>query len=179
MRGLKANNNGKGLELQVETSFRNKCFNVVDYREWYLNPYSYGSNLLIHNYPYVDITGAHCKMEYFVLSESYDLKARLECKWQSVKGTADEKLCKLYLDCIEEAHPANTIIVVDGGAQRRNYIEWLKRAAKSRLYTNEINADKVIKVMNLIELIKWVNDMPITFGNVLMQKTSSQTSLFD
>jgi len=60
------------------------------------------------------------------------LQIRIECKWQQVKGSVDEKLPYLYLNTIE-AMPENTImILIDGAGWKTGAVKWLKDAVQQK-----------------------------------------------
>lgn len=177
--GTKANKNGRGFENYIIVPFLTKGFVVVNYSDWHKNMHSYGKELLIRDYPYYDIAKSKSRMEYFILSDKYGLKCRIECKWQSARGSVDEKLAKLYLDCIEPGNPDHTVIVVDGGGQRKRYIEWIRNAARKKLYTDDLNRHKRVDVMNLVEFINWVNNLPEYVGETVFSSVVMQNSIFD
>ncbi|MGC2423417.1 MAG: PD-(D/E)XK nuclease superfamily protein [Nitrospirota bacterium] len=81
---------------------------------------------------------------------------RIECKWQQVSGSVDEKLPYLYLNCVEAMPEDYIIIIIDGGGFRAGSITWLKEAAKSNKY-NEAGVMKSILVFSLAEFIAWAN----------------------
>ena len=177
--GTKANKNGKGFENYITLPFSSKGFITVHYSDWHKNMNSYGKEVLICDYPYYDITKSKSRMEYFVLSDKYGLKCRIECKWQSARGSVDEKLAKLYLDCIEPGNPDHTVIVVDGGGQRERYVKWIKDAARRKLYTSSFNSHKRVDVMGLVEFITWVNNLPEYVGESVFSSIVMQNHIFD
>jgi len=162
MDGAKANNNGNLFEGCVEDVLKRKGFEVVKHSVWVKNPGMYGDNLLIRNSPYFDLTGHSGRMEFRLLSKIYNLNARIECRIQFIGGSVDEKYPKLYLDCISEhADYDKTIIIVDGGGQRKKYIDWLKTASQTKLFTDITNNHKEIEILTLIEFVKWVADLEV------------------
>ena len=175
--GTKANKNGRGFENYITLPFLSKGFVIAEYNDWHHHNNAYGKDLLIHNYPYYDITNTKGKMEYFILSETYGLKSRIECKWQGSHGSVDEKLPKLYLDCIGPGNPDHSIIIIDGGGHRKRYIEWLKHAAASKLYINDSNNNKHVDIMSLVEFINWVNNLPKYKGKSIFSSVVLQESV--
>jgi hypothetical protein len=98
------------------------------------------------NVPFTTIYNHDGNTEFLLISERYNTCARIECKWQQVSGSVDEKLPYLYLNAIE-AMPENTIIIlIDGQGWKHGAIQWLKDAVASKKYSNEINRSKQIHV---------------------------------
>lgn len=70
----------------------------------------------------------------------------VECKWQDVSGSAEEKLPYLVLN-IKEHYPAPTIVAVAGDGMREGALAWLKAQEGGRLTQVFVTAD---------ELMSWV-----------------------
>ena len=82
---------------------------------------------------------------------------RIECKWQQVSGSVDEKLPYLYLNTIEAMPEKEITIIIDGDGWKKGAIEWLKQAVTKKKYTTKNNKKKKIQVMSLVEFITWAN----------------------
>ncbi|MEW5846684.1 MAG: PD-(D/E)XK nuclease superfamily protein [Bacteroidota bacterium] len=157
-KGSKSNETGNQLERAVVSVFRGKRFEIVKYRDWEKNKEKYGNELLLVNVPFTTIYKHNGNTEFLLLSERYNICARIECKWQQVSGSVDEKLPYLYLNAIE-AMPENTIIIlIDGQGWKQGAIQWLKDAVSSKKYSNESNSSKQIFVFNLTEFFTWANN---------------------
>jgi len=157
-KGSKSNETGNQLERAVVSVFRGKRFEIVKYRDWEKNKEKYGNELLLVNVPFTTIYKHSGNTEFLLLSERYNICARIECKWQQVSGSVDEKLPYLYLNAIE-AMPENTIIIlIDGQGWKQGAIQWLKDAVASKKYSNESNSSKQIYVFNLTEFFTWANN---------------------
>lgn len=164
--GRTANITGNTLEQTVVGTLNSKGFRLVGYNEYsrYKDikgmdaaDQKYGRELLLRNVPYESIYGHAAKTEFLLTSARYNKLIRIECKWQQVSGSVDEKFPYLYLNCLEAMPEQEVIIIVDGGGAKLGGIGWLKNAAASRKYTSESNRDKLIHVMNLREFIVWTN----------------------
>jgi hypothetical protein len=83
---------------------------------------------------------------------------RIECKWQQVSGSVDEKLPYLYLNSIEAMPELSVMILIDGAGWKAGAIQWLKDAVKQKRYTNEQNITKEILIFNLTEFFTWANE---------------------
>lgn len=161
-----ANRSGKTLETTITGTLLSKGFKCVSYRKYmkYIEKHGqekadqeFGTELLLRNVPYVSIYGHNGNSEFLLLSARYGIHARIECKWQQVAGSVDEKFPYLYLNCLEAVPEDHVIIIVDGGGAKKEAVNWLKRAAEEKRYTGEENSKKVIQVFNLAEFLAWAN----------------------
>lgn len=162
MAGKKTSNStGNNLEQTVVDQFVRKGFVQVNYRKWLKakDKSRFGDELLLCNVPFTNIYSGDSNTEFKVLSAKYGLDIRIECKWQQLSGSADEKLPYLYLNCIEAMPEQHIIILIDGDGFRDGAKQWLRDAVKSRRYQNEPGDDpqKQIDVMSLTEFLTWVN----------------------
>ncbi|MBP9016445.1 MAG: hypothetical protein KBG17_01710 [Paludibacteraceae bacterium] len=117
----------------------------------------YGKELLLENVPFTTVYNHNGNTEFLLISEKFNLKIRIECKWQQVAGSVDEKLPYLYLNTIE-AMPEDTImILIDGNGWKTGAIKWLKDAVNQKKYTIEENKHKEILVFSLADFFTWAN----------------------
>jgi hypothetical protein len=156
--GTKGNKTGNLLERTVRTILTEKGFELVNYRDWMKNGLFLGNELLIENVPYTTIYNHKGKTEFLLKSQKYDYEARIECKWQQVSGSVDEKLPYLYLNCIEAMPEKNVIILIDGSGWKAGSIAWLKNAVKNTRYLPNATNEKSIDVFNLTEFMTWANN---------------------
>jgi hypothetical protein len=157
-RGAKGNITGNQLEVAVQTVLSGKGFSILNYREWLKNPKQFGEELLLKNVPFETIYKHKGNTEFLLLSQKYKLTIRIECKWQQVAGSVDEKLPYLYLNSIEAMPEKEIMILIDGAGWKEGAIEWLKSAVKEKKYTTKENNTKVIKVFSLAEFFTWANN---------------------
>jgi len=156
-KGTKSNITGNQLEVAVKTVLTGKGFELINYRDWEKNKEKYGDELLLENVPFTTIYEHKGNTEFLLISKKYNLQIRIECKWQQVSGSVDEKLPYLYLNTIE-AMPENSImILIDGAGWKAGAIKWLKDAIKQKKYTTETNMQKNIMIFNLTEFFTWAN----------------------
>ncbi|MDA8168719.1 MAG: hypothetical protein M0Z59_03345 [Nitrospiraceae bacterium] len=155
-KGSQANVSGKLLERTVKEVFLSKGFQLVPYSEWKKNPEKFGNELLLTRIPFVTIYKHPGHTEFLAVSQKYNFKIRIECKWQQAAGSVDEKLPYLYLNCIEAMPEEKIIIIIDGGGPKRGSIEWLKNSAKQNRY-NKTGIPKDILVFSLTEFMAWSN----------------------
>jgi hypothetical protein len=90
-KGTISNTTGNQLEQAVKTVLTGKGFKLVNYRVWEKNPEKYGDELLLENAPFTTVYNHKGNTEFLLLSKKYKLKIRIECKWQQVSGSVDEK----------------------------------------------------------------------------------------
>lgn len=157
-KGRKTNITGSQLEKAVQTVLLEKGFEIEMYRKWKANTDSYGKELLLKNVPFTTIYGHRGNTEFLLLSEKYNLKIRIECKWQQSSGSVDEKLPYLYLNTIEAMPEKDIMILIDGDGFKPGAKIWLKNAIEQKLYTSEENCDINIRVFSLTEFFTWANN---------------------
>ncbi|HDI4393137.1 TPA: 4-diphosphocytidyl-2C-methyl-D-erythritol kinase, partial [Legionella pneumophila] len=71
--GSYANSSGGVLEGLVEFALTKKGFTVVRYKDWKLNPSSYGEELLLKNVPYEGLYKHASATEFVLMSKAYNL----------------------------------------------------------------------------------------------------------
>ncbi|MCR4443251.1 MAG: hypothetical protein NUV48_14045 [Peptococcaceae bacterium] len=164
--GGQANITGGTLEQTVRSVLTSKGFREVPYLEYtrYVKKNGqldaddkYGTELLLKNAQFCSIYGHSSKTEFLMISKKHNIEIRIECKWQQTSGSVDEKFPYTYLNCIEAMPEQIIIIIIDGGGFKQGAIDWLKAAAKNKLYTTNRNRNKEIRVMNIAEFIAWAN----------------------
>lgn len=155
--GTLANSSGNTLEKTVIGTLTSKGFEVMYYREFVKNPQKYGTELLLRNVPFDTIYGHRGNTEFLLRSKKYQLEIRIECKWQQVSGSVDEKFPYLYLNCIDAMPEQHIIIIVDGGGAKKGAIDWLKQAADEGKYASK-DSRKKVQVMSLTDFLIWSNN---------------------
>jgi len=156
-KGTKSNITGNQLEVAVKTVLTGKGFELVNYRIWDKNKENFGNELLLENVPFTTVYEHKGNTEFLLISKKYKLEVRIECKWQQVAGSVDEKLPYLYLNTIEAMPEKSIMILIDGSGWKSGAIRWLKEAVRQKKYTTKINKDKKILVFNLTEFFTWAN----------------------
>ena len=72
----------------------------------------------------------------------------LDCRWQSISGTVDEKY-PYFVANIKEKCEYPTIIILDGGGYKEGAKEWLMA---------QIDKQKLLAVYDLQEFKDWINN---------------------
>ncbi|MFC2087661.1 PD-(D/E)XK nuclease superfamily protein [Bacteroidota bacterium] len=153
-KAIRTNITGNQLEVAVKTVLTGKGFQLARYREWIKNPLQYSTELLLENVPYTTIYGHKGNTEFLLKSEKYRLKMRIECKWQQVAGSVDEKMPYLYLNMVEKMPEETIMVLIDGPGWKEGAIRWLKSAAGKSKYTN---AKKELLIFTLADFFTWSN----------------------
>ena len=156
--GAKSNVTGNQLEAAVKTVLTGKGFQHAKFRDWENAPLIYGTELLLENVPFKTIYGHRGHTEFLLISEKYGLRTRIECKWQQVSGSVDEKLPYLYLNAIEAMPEKSIMILIDGPGWKAGAIKWLKDAIRNTAYMNNEKNKKDILVLSLSEFFAWANN---------------------
>lgn len=71
----------------------------------------------------------------------------IECKWQEVGGSADEKLPYL-VENIRHCYPYPTILVLGGKGWKPGAIEWVKQ---------QVDNTSLVNVLSVEEFMRWCN----------------------
>lgn len=150
-----ANRTGNTLENTVVGVLSSKGLQLVYYREYQKHPELHGGELLLRNVPYMTIYGHPGNTEFLIRSSRYNLEVRIECKWQQVPGSVDEKFPYLYLNCIEAMPERDIIIILGGGGAKAGAITWLRNTSILSKYTTET---KNIHVFTIDQFIRWANN---------------------
>lgn len=157
--GSYATSSGGVLEGLVEFALVKKGFTVVRYKDWKLNPDGFGEELLLKNVPYEGLYKHASTTEFVLMSKNYNLHTRIECKWQQVGGSVDEKFPYLFLNCSEKMLEPHIIILLDGGGAKPGAIDWLKDACDAFNLRESLTAKRRIDLMNMTEFVQWVNSV--------------------
>lgn len=123
-----ANSSGAGFERACIDALRHSTgFPEMSHREWI----SAGSPrpAIVTNSPYRNIYGSvRSRSEAVVRGLTPDTDARVECKWQVVPGSVDEKF-PLVIENARNVDEPTVIIVTGGGGARKEAVEWMRNAA--------------------------------------------------
>jgi len=110
--------------------------------------------MLIANMPYTTIFGTKGRREYFIQSDEWE--GELECKFQNIGGSVDEKM--VYITETLKRTNLERLAVIYGGAFWKNeqrgqaVIQWMKDESE-RI---RVDSGKELLVFDLDGFIKWV-----------------------
>jgi len=86
------------------------------------------------------------------------LKIRIECKYQCVSGTTDQKLAYAALDLRYSIPERNAILLMDGPGFKKEMISLAKEWCKSITWDEApVKKPSNVVVMSLIEFMDWSN----------------------
>src|SRR5574343_406766 len=149
--GAIANYTGKELEDQVERIVKRFSVLPINYNQVVDNDVIELTDgcrgALFKNVPYTSFYGTRCRGE-FVLSVGGRDDVRIECRRQTVSGSADEKLVYLFENAKDFTTPI-VILIIDGDGFRKDLVNWLKDSCKSVKH-------KKIHVFNIEEFERWM-----------------------
>lgn len=157
--GSYANSSGGVLEGLVEHVLAKKGFTVVKYKAWLLKQDQYGDELLLKNVPYEGLYKHASTTEFVLISQKYNLETRIECKWQQVSGSVDEKLPYLFLNCSEKMTEPHIIILLDGGGAKPGAVDWLRDVCGQFNIRESPTSRRRIDLMNMTEFVQWANSV--------------------
>ena len=155
--GGQANKTGGVLEQLVIGTLTAHGFTPIRFSDYAKTPEKFGSEVLLRNAPYTTLYSGRGDTEFLLLSQRYNLKTRIECKWQQKAGSVDEKLPYLYLSCVHCVPENHIIILIDGKGFREGAVQWLRSASRERRYMPE-RVVKRIDVMGSTEFLTWCNE---------------------
>jgi len=92
-------------------------------------------------------------------------RIRIECKWQSGRGTADSKLAFTVLDLRYGTPEKNVILLIDGEGFDKMKVAYIKDRCENNLLVDmgqEYHPKKIMKVMNWDEFLDWCGRAFIT-----------------
>jgi hypothetical protein len=146
--GNRANTSGSLLERTVESTIRgwNKDI-LIRTRQEYLPPYPFG---LYKHVAYATVYGGVGKTE-FVLSIP-PRRVRIECKWQAVSGSVDEKFPYMFLN-MQRVDEPEVIFLLDGGGAKPAAVAWVKSQCREQ---NTSGRRPHMACMNIGEFCCWV-----------------------
>ena len=145
---LNSNKTKKNLKSFIDNCLRDKGYisvpsNQIEVSK-YLNQPIYAKHYLIGKTVYEK--DLHCD---FILyhPEKYPEHLLIDSKWQQAKGSTEQKFY-FWINHIKMLYPYTTIILLDGGGYSDGAEKWVKKQID----------EKLIKVFNMTEFQKWVNE---------------------
>lgn len=127
VQGAESNHSGQFLEQAIEDEFSRRGVPVFDATEKMHNSDWVTECFLLRNAPYTSIYGCQSRSEFLYRDCRLGRDIRIECRWQQVAGSVDEKMPYLYMNALLAMPEHEIWLVVEGGGARPEAIEWLKR----------------------------------------------------
>jgi len=167
--GSTANRSGRHLERSIiaacrtwsgyDENTRTGGIRVIPYPAWVKA--GKPCPALVKNVPFQTVYGTNGRSEFGLFLPGRSI--RIECKWQRVPGSVDEKFPYLLLNMVA-CSESEVIVICGGKGAKRAAIEWLVRNAK----TEGPKAGKTITVWdNSDDFSSWAQAfLPAYFPNV-------------
>jgi hypothetical protein len=146
--GSTANDTGKVLENFVDNTLLRKGYEFIERNKFIvamngLNQKLYTRQLIIAE----TIYGTKWNVDFTLYNpDGTPISLIIECKWQQLGGSVDEKYPYLVHN-IKEQSPYPAIILLDGESYKPEAKKWLKRQVD----------EKLLGVFNMGEFTKWAN----------------------
>lgn len=141
--GVESNNSGKFLEAAIEREFRERGVQIRQWAEGGGNGDLFAPQVLWKNRPYKNLAGGNSRGE-FVYHDFQFHEIRIECRWQQVPGSCDEKLPCFIWNARDAMPEPEVWLVLDGGGTRTRWLTWAQQQAKQI-------TSKTIRIVNLAE----------------------------
>jgi hypothetical protein len=125
--GGESNHSGRFLEDVIEREFRARGVEVFEFVDKGGNSDLFTARMLLRNAPYTSIYGCQSRSEFLYHDDTLHSHIRIECRWQQVAGSVDEKLPYLFMNAMEAMEEREVWFVLDGGGARSQSVDWLKR----------------------------------------------------
>lgn len=119
--GAAANESGKTLEDFVRLTFN---VNGVPTK----GTGKAQTRFIEKNVPYTSIYGSTSRSEFVYRDLKNNRHIRIECRFQKVKGSVDEKMPYLFFNARDAMPEKEVWLVVSGGGAREKAVAWLKAA---------------------------------------------------
>ena len=150
--GEKANKTGNQLEEFVEETLKKKGY--VEF--WNHKATAFENRKVIGGKQYIrqlpvgqTIYETTRKCDFFIINrDRFSDDLIIECKWQQVSGSVDEKYPFLLFNIIKTGIP--TIVLMDGSGYKKAALEWLKGQVHDK--------SALIAVWNMAEFQTKVNN---------------------
>jgi hypothetical protein len=146
--GQESNHSGTFLEDVVEKEFRKRGVHIGLWGEGGGTHYLFGDHQLLKHVPYRSIYGCQSRSEFLYMRRQPDIQVRIECRWQQVSGSVDEKF-PYFLANARHVPERNVWLIVDGKGAKAQAIKWLMREAAA-------DESKTIRVLDIIDYRKAV-----------------------
>lgn len=143
---------GANLELFVENLLIPQGYIKIPHKDW-VKTQDRTKKYLLTNVPYTSMYDTQCRTEFSIITPNRDI--RVECKWQQVSGSVDEKFPYLYYNAVHHFPEKEVILLIDGNGYKKKALEWLQESARIKRYHE--NSDKCIRVFQMSDFMSWVN----------------------
>jgi hypothetical protein len=146
--GSIANATGSILENFVENTLKTRGYEFVDKKKFKI-ALSLNQKIYTTQFHLAEtIYGSKWNIDFVLHNPKQPpISLIIECKWQQVGGSVDEKYPYVVAN-IKEQSPYPAIILLDGEGYKAGSKEWLKK---------QVDNKKLLGVFNMGEFTKWAN----------------------
>lgn len=146
---------GNVFENFVESLAVRGGFTPISERENKNNTDMFARRLLLKNVTFPTLWGTRGRFEFVLIDDALKLRIPIECKWQDVNGSTDQKIFATFLN-LQSLSEQEVILLIDGpgfskGAAARMVNEVREMAEKH----NRIRMRPKIHIMNMNEFQSW------------------------
>lgn len=124
--GAESNHSGQFLETAIEREFAARGVKIFNFNEKQHNGDLFEDCFLLRRVPYVSIYGCHAVSEFLYRDYRLQSDIRIECRWQQVAGSVDEKFPYFFANA-RHVPEKEVWLIVDGGGAKPAALAWLKR----------------------------------------------------
>ncbi len=149
-----SNHSGQYLENTVKQEFISRGFFCLPYSSDVDNQHLFEPRRLVLNAPYTSLYGCDARSEFVGIDQSADRRFRIECRFQGVPGSVDEKFPYLLRNAAECMPENEVIILIGGDGARKRAVSWAKAEAKKI-------CRKRVEILSMNEFMQWVKQFPI------------------
>jgi hypothetical protein len=139
-------NSGRFLEGVIQREFAERKVPVFDWCLVGNNGDIFERRFLLRNVPYTNLYGGPSRSEFVYRDFYNEIDIRIECRWQEVPGSVDEKFPYLLLNARHAMPESEVWLIVDGSGARQRAINWFRGAAAD--YSTD---GKIIRALTLPE----------------------------
>jgi hypothetical protein len=128
--GGEANLSKRILESAIEQTFAERGVPSFQYSQQGTNGHLFHNQVLLKNVPFMTFTGKPSRSEFLYVHHRTGTRVRIECKYQSVGGSIDEKLFGLFHIARDYMPEPEIWIVLGGQGFRSHIVSWLRYEAR-------------------------------------------------
>src|SRR5215203_3867103 len=125
--GYEAGHSGRFLEGILRQELTARGFLFREHRNDKNNLDMFAGRLVLRHAPYRSIYGCWSRSEFLIIDEPR--RIRIECRWQEVSGSVDEKFPYLLRNAAERMPEKHIVLFIGGKGAKGAAVLWLKREA--------------------------------------------------
>jgi hypothetical protein len=147
--GYEAGHSGRFLEAILKQELESRGFLFRKHRDDKNNLDMFNRRVVLRHAPYRSIYGSVSRSEFLIIDDAR--RIRIECRWQEVSGSVDEKFPYLLQNAAERMPESHVVLFIGGKGAKRAAVLWLKREAAAIRH-------KRIDVITVDDFPRWVRN---------------------